>query len=71
MSFKAIGILFLCLVIVVIIAACTADEQPSPAPIESAEANAGIAVIQPTTFDLQPKGCDMVCVLGAYLGLKD
>jgi hypothetical protein len=71
MSFKAIGMLFLLLVIVVVIAACAADQQATPAPIESAEVNAGIAASQPATFDLQPSGCDMVCVLGSYLGLKE
>lgn len=69
MSHKGIGILFLLLVVVVIVAACSGQGgEDTSAPTDAPEANTEIAV-QPASFDLKPDGCDMVCVLGAYLHL--
>lgn len=68
MSHKGIGLVFLLLVVVVIVAACSGPQggEDASAPAEAPEANTEIAV-QPASFDLKPNGCDMVCVLGAYL----
>ncbi|MCD4672205.1 MAG: hypothetical protein K8R77_06045 [Anaerolineaceae bacterium] len=74
MNFKTISAIFLIIVVLLAVAACNANpqgeqrEQP-PAP----EANVDIVdnTQKAETFDLKPDGCDVVCVLGSYLGLND
>lgn len=75
------GLAMLVLLVLLTIACNTSTEtgsnmEQSPVLDGSAEE---IAVEPPpapgtkevATFDLKPGGCDMVCVLGAYLGLND
>jgi hypothetical protein len=80
MKLKQISMLAFLVVLVLLVLACNtttgANNGQPPAP----EAPAEEIAVEPTPFpdtkevatlDLKPDGCDMVCVLGSYLGLND
>lgn len=80
MKLKQISMLAFFIVLVLLVLACntstSANDGQPPAPEATAEEIAAEPTPVPdtkevATFDLKPDGCDMVCVLGSYLGLND
>jgi predicted small secreted protein len=81
-SLKQISAMATLVLLVLLAIACNtstgngSNVEQSPAPKVSAEEIAmepppAPNIREAATFDLKPGGCDMVCVLGAYLGLND
>ena len=64
MSQKHIGYIALFIVVVLVIAACSAGGPEGKQPPTPEETTADTI---DDTFDLQPDGCDFVCVASAWL----
>lgn len=68
MQFKAISGLYLFLLLVLLVAACSTSRSSLP----SGEASeAPTSATMPASLDLQPNGCDLVCVLSASLQIQE